>query len=106
MSTTAATDFKQRVLDASDIVEVIGRSVALKRRGKDYVGLCPFHQEKSPSFSVNPAKQLALELAGSVPMAWGAGTTGGVASYRLTCQLAENAKYPCVVGVLRTQLSR
>jgi DNA primase len=51
-------DFKQRVLDATDIVELIGRSVALKRRGKDYVGLCPFHQEKSPSFSVSPGKRM------------------------------------------------
>jgi len=51
-------DFKARVIDATDIVELIGRSVALKRRGKDYVGLCPFHQEKSPSFSVSPAKRM------------------------------------------------
>lgn len=50
-------DFKSRILDATDIVELIGRSVALKRRGKDYVGLCPFHQEKSPSFTVNPSKR-------------------------------------------------
>src|SRR3954453_1859778 len=49
---------------------------------------------------VNPAKQLALELAGSLPMVWGAGTTGGVAAYRFGCQLAENAKYPAAVGVL------
>jgi glucose/mannose-6-phosphate isomerase len=49
---------------------------------------------------VNPAKQLALELAGSLPMAWGAGTTGRVAAYRLGCQLAENSKYPGVVGAL------
>lgn len=51
-------DFKQRVLDATDIVALIGHSVALKRRGKDYVGLCPFHQEKSPSFSVSPGKRM------------------------------------------------
>ena len=49
---------------------------------------------------VNPAKTLALELAGSVPMAWGAGQMGGVAAYRFACQLAENAKYPAVCGVL------
>ena len=49
---------------------------------------------------VNPAKQLALELAGSLPMVWGAGTTGRVAAYRLGCQLAENAKYPAVVGAI------
>jgi DNA primase len=56
--TSGSGDFKQQVLAASDIVEVIGRSVALKRRGKDFVGLCPFHQEKSPSFAVSPHKQM------------------------------------------------
>jgi glucose/mannose-6-phosphate isomerase len=49
---------------------------------------------------VNPAKQLALELTGMLPMIWGAGTTGGVAAYRFGCQLAENAKRPAVVGQL------
>ena len=52
-----ADDYKTRVLGAINIVELIGRSVALKRRGKTYVGLCPFHQEKTPSFTVNPARQ-------------------------------------------------
>lgn len=47
-------DVKQRV----DIVEVIGDYVVLKKRGKDYLGLCPFHDEKSPSFSVSPSKQM------------------------------------------------
>ena len=51
------TDFKSQVLSSIDIVELIGRSVTLKRQGKGYVGLCPFHQEKSPSFQVSPAKQ-------------------------------------------------
>lgn len=49
---------------------------------------------------VNPAKLLALELAGSLPMVWGAGAVAGVAATRLVCQLAENAKYPAVAGVL------
>ena len=49
---------------------------------------------------VNPAKSLALELAGTLPMAWGAGLMGGVAAYRFVCQLAENAKQPAVAGVL------
>jgi DNA primase len=50
-------DAKSAVLQAVDIVELIGKSVALKRRGKDFVGLCPFHSEKSPSFTVSPSKQ-------------------------------------------------
>ncbi len=49
---------------------------------------------------VNPAKSLALELADTLPMAWGAGQTGGVAAYRFACQLAENAKQPAVAGTL------
>ena len=53
----ASGDYKMQVLGAIDIVELIGRSVALKRRGKDYLGLCPFHQEKTPSFHVNQSRQ-------------------------------------------------
>jgi DNA primase len=47
----------ERVRTASDIVEVIGQTVALKRVGRNWVGLCPFHKEKSPSFSVNAERQ-------------------------------------------------
>ncbi len=53
----------------------------------------------SESF-VNPAKELALELAGSVPLAWGSTPLAGVAAYRFACQLAENAKYPALSGTL------
>ncbi|MEE9201024.1 MAG: DNA primase [Candidatus Brocadiales bacterium] len=42
----------------TNIVEVINRHVNLKRSGKNYIGLCPFHTEKTPSFSVSPEKQL------------------------------------------------
>ncbi|HEX8916554.1 MAG TPA: DNA primase [Humisphaera sp.] len=49
-------DFKSRVMAATDLVELIGRTVALKKMGKDYKGLCPFHQEKTPSFTVNPER--------------------------------------------------
>jgi glucose/mannose-6-phosphate isomerase len=48
----------------------------------------------------NPAKQLAADLAGSLPMIWGSSDLAGIAAYRLLCQLAENAKYPSVNGVL------
>jgi DNA primase len=47
-----------QVKQASDIVAVIGESVLLKKRGKNYLGLCPFHDEKTPSFTVSPDKQL------------------------------------------------
>lgn len=51
------TDYKAQVLAATDIVQLIGQTVGLKRRGKDYVGLCPFHQEDTPSFHVSPTRQ-------------------------------------------------
>lgn len=50
-------DAKAQVLAATDIVQLIAKTVALKKRGKDYVGLCPFHQEKTPSFHVAPDRQ-------------------------------------------------
>ncbi len=46
----------QRILDAADIVEVVSDYVRLKRRGSGYIGLCPFHSDRNPSFSVNKAK--------------------------------------------------
>ena len=49
--------FLQDLLSRVDIVDVVGRHVELKRGGANLMGLCPFHAEKSPSFSVSPAKQ-------------------------------------------------
>jgi glucose/mannose-6-phosphate isomerase len=49
---------------------------------------------------VNPAKQLARELYATLPMIWGSSDLAGIAAYRLLCQLAENAKFPSVNGVL------
>ncbi len=45
-----------RIIDAADIVEVIQDFVLLKKRGANYLGLCPFHNEKTPSFTVSPSK--------------------------------------------------
>lgn len=45
-----------RILDAANILEVVSDFVSLRRRGVNYVGLCPFHDEKTPSFSVSPSK--------------------------------------------------
>ncbi len=47
-----------QIRDANDIVDLISEYVPLKRRGKNYVGLCPFHSEKAPSFTVTPEKQI------------------------------------------------
>ena len=49
--------FIDQVLDRTDIVDVVDRRVKLKKTGKNYSACCPFHQEKTPSFSVNPEKQ-------------------------------------------------
>ena len=49
--------FKQDLLNRVDIVDVVSRYVQLKKGGANYLGLCPFHSEKTPSFSVSPAKQ-------------------------------------------------
>jgi len=46
----------ERVIDTADIVEVVQDFVPLKRRGVNYLGLCPFHNEKTPSFTVSPSK--------------------------------------------------
>lgn len=48
----------QRVMDAADIVDVVREFVTLRKAGVNYKGLCPFHNEKTPSFIVSPAKQL------------------------------------------------
>lgn len=50
-------DVIAEVRQRSDIVDLVSSYVALKRRGRDYVGLCPFHSEKTPSFSVSPERQ-------------------------------------------------
>ncbi len=53
-----AGSFAERVKQQADIVRVVGEYVRLKKTGKDFSGLCPFHQEKSPSFTVSPIKQI------------------------------------------------
>jgi DNA primase len=53
-----SSEAKEEVKRAANIVEVIGQYVELKKRGQNYVGLCPFHSERSPSFTVNQGKQI------------------------------------------------
>lgn len=50
-------EFKEKVRSANDIVDVISQYLPLKRSGRNYFGICPFHSEKSPSFSVSPDRQ-------------------------------------------------
>ena len=49
-------DFIDRLVNDSDIVAVIGNVVELKKNGKSYQACCPFHDEKTPSFNVDPIK--------------------------------------------------
>ena len=48
----------EEVRQSNDIVDIISQYMHLKRSGRNYFGLCPFHNEKSPSFSVSPDKQI------------------------------------------------
>src|SRR3954468_21410807 len=48
----------QQITSRIDIVEIIGEYVKLKKRGANYLGLCPFHGEKTPSFTVSPSKEI------------------------------------------------
>lgn len=61
------------ILHAADIVDVISESVILKKSGRNFFGLCPFHSEKTPSFSVHPAKQIFH--------CFGCGAGGNVSAY-------------------------
>ena len=50
-------DWVERVRAATDIVELVGQSVALRKSGRNWMGLCPFHEERTPSFSVHAERQ-------------------------------------------------
>ena len=52
-----------KIRDQADIVDVISREVELKRKGVNYFGICPFHDEKTPSFMVSPAKRIFKDFS-------------------------------------------
>ena len=58
MSEISYQDVISQIKDKLDIVDVVSKHVILRKSGGNYWGLCPFHNEKTPSFSVNPAKQI------------------------------------------------
>ena len=66
-------DVIEEVRSRNDIVDVISSYVKLKRQGANYFGLCPFHSEKSASFSVSPSKQIYY--------CFGCGAGGNVISF-------------------------
>ena len=57
MSFTSSHDLKERVREATDLVDLVSRSISLRRQGKFYVGLCPWHDDSRPSLQVNPERQ-------------------------------------------------
>ena len=58
MNASRAISDVERVKDAADIVRIVGEHVTLKAKGREYVGLCPFHDDHSPSMCVVPSKQI------------------------------------------------
>src|SRR5690606_33856496 len=48
----------EQILGRIEVLDVVGNFVKLKRRGANYLGLCPFHHEKTPSFTVSPSKEI------------------------------------------------
>lgn len=79
----------EEVRSRNDIVDVIGQSVQLKKKGSTYFGLCPFHSEKTPSFSVSPQKQMYY--------CFGCGAGGNVFRF---VQNYENMTFPEAVQYL------
>ena len=57
MSGRLPREFIDQLLSRIDVVEVVDRCVPLKKAGKDFKACCPFHDEKTPSFTVSPSKQ-------------------------------------------------
>jgi DNA primase len=76
-------DTIQQILGRLDIIDVVGSFVKLKRRGTNYLGLCPFHNEKTPSFTVSPSKEIYK--------CFGCGRSGNTISF-----LMEHEKYSYV----------
>ena len=62
---SVGNDQKLQIQQATDIVRLIGEQISLQPKGKEFVGLCPFHNDKRPSLSVSPAKQIYKCFAGS-----------------------------------------
>ena len=73
----------EQVRQNNDVVDVISQYVHLTRKGRNYFGLCPFHNEKSPSFSVSPDKQMYY--------CFGCGAGGRTGSCRGASQAARRA---------------
>jgi len=73
----------QQILSKIDIIDIVGEFVKLKKRGANYLGLCPFHNEKTPSFTVSPSKEIYK--------CFGCGRSGNTISF-----IMEHEKYSYV----------
>ena len=58
MAGRVSNDMIAKICDENDIIDYVSQYVTLKKTGRDYMGLCPFHHEKTPSFHVSREKQL------------------------------------------------
>ncbi|MDC1435629.1 DNA primase [Gammaproteobacteria bacterium] len=85
--------FIDDLLSRADIVDVVGASVTLRKTGKNYSGLCPFHQEKTPSFSVEPDKQFYY--------CFGCGKGGNAIGFVMDY---ENIEYPQAIESLANSM--
>lgn len=79
----------QQVQEKTDILDLIGQYVHLKKTGRNYFGLCPFHSEKSPSFAVHPEKRLFH--------CYGCGESGNVFTFLMKL---EGLEFPEAVRLL------
>ncbi|MBI6871734.1 DNA primase [Clostridium aciditolerans] len=87
-------DVIQRVKEENDIVDVISETVKLKRAGRNYSGLCPFHHEKTPSFSVSVDKQIYK--------CFGCGEAGNVITFVMK---TKNLNFPEAVKLLADRVN-
>ena len=86
---TISKDIIDRVRETTDIVDIISEYVDLKQKGPNLFGLCPFHNEKTPSFNVNPSKRIFK--------CFGCGEGGDVIQFKMKI---ENKNFPTVVKEL------
>jgi DNA primase len=84
---------KERILESVDIVEVVGERVALTRKGHEYVGLCPFHDDHRPSLSVSPRKHIFK--------CWSCGAGGDVIKF---VQLSQRVDFREALGILARRI--
>ncbi len=92
MEGKVSTEVLETIRHQTDIVNLIGKYVSLEKKGHNYTGLCPFHQEKKPSFTVSQEKQVFY--------CFGCGTGGDIYKFLM---LAENLTFPEAVQNLATQ---